>query len=205
MGDSGFGMMGGMLDMLDDNALMLRYRDDGDVAAFEVLYTRHKGGVYRYLLRQCGDEETARDLFQETWSRVIKARDRYRPLAKFTTYVYRLAHNCLVDRHRRDSIRPGHREWSPLDEEQAASEGRGPEAESAARETAARLRVALDRLPDAQREAFLLHQESGLTLKEIARITGVGRETIKSRLRYAVAHLRRLLQAEPEPMTGTEL
>jgi RNA polymerase sigma-70 factor (ECF subfamily) len=71
-----------------------------------------------------------------------------------------------------------------------------PDEESALEETAAQLRVALDSLSDEQREAFLLQQESGLTLEQIARVVGVGRETIKSRLRYAVTNLRSRLVAE---------
>lgn len=189
-------MLMDMLRNLDDRALMLRYRDDGDVAAFEELYGRHKGPVYRYLLRQSGDPAAADDLFQEVWVRVIKARENYRPIAQFNTYLYRLAHNCLVDLVRRSKSRPGERHWEDIDDHPPVATTRAPDEETALEETAAQLRVALDSLSDEQREAFLLHQESGLTLEQIGRVVGVGRETIKSRLRYAVAHLRRRLTVE---------
>lgn len=181
---------------LDDRSLMLRYRDDGDVVAFEELYGRHKGPVYRYLLRQCGDPHVAEDLFQEVWARVIKARDGYRPVAQFNTYLYSIARNCVIDSARKKKARPGDHHWESIDDQPPVATARMPDEESALEETAAQLRVALDSLSDEQREAFLLQQESGLTLEQIAGVVGVGRETIKSRLRYAVTNLRRQLAAE---------
>ena len=185
-----------MLQQLDDIALMSRYRDDGDVIAFEELYGRHKGPIYRYLLRQCGNREVAEDLFQEVWTRIIKARESYRAIAQFNTYLYRVAHNCVIDNARKRKVRPGDQNWDSIDDHPPVATGKTPEEESALEEIAAQLRVALDSLSDEQREAFLLHQESGLTLEQIGRVVGVGRETIKSRLRYAVMHLRRRLTAE---------
>jgi RNA polymerase sigma-70 factor (ECF subfamily) len=70
-----------------DEELMNRYRD-GDAHAFEVLYTRHKGPLYRYLLRQCGAAALAEELFQDVWMKLIRARERYEARAKFTTYLY---------------------------------------------------------------------------------------------------------------------
>lgn len=84
----------------DDAQLMARYAA-GDVAAFEALYRRHKGPLYRYFLRQCGDPEAAAELFQEVWTRIIKARERYEPKARFATYMYHIGHNCLVDHYRK--------------------------------------------------------------------------------------------------------
>ena len=69
---------------------MLRYKD-GDVAAFEILYRRHNDSLYRYLLRLSLNRDTAEDIFQEVWGKIIKARERYRPTAKFTTFLYRVA------------------------------------------------------------------------------------------------------------------
>jgi RNA polymerase sigma-70 factor (ECF subfamily) len=191
-----------MLQRLDDNALMLRYRDDGDMAAFETLYGRHKAPLYRYLLRQCGDADTADDLFQEAWTRVIRGREKYRPMGKFGAWLFRVARNCWIDRIRREG-----RNLAVADPglaEAASDPGQStPEQDAGAAQEAARLRVALDALSPEQREAFLLHQESGLTLAEIAGVVGVGHETIKSRLRYAVAHLRKRLAAETDELTGT--
>ena len=74
--------------------------------AFETLYSRHRGALYRYLTRQARDGEIANDLFQEVWSRVIVNRARYEPRAKFRTFLFTLAHNCFIDHCRRTKARP---------------------------------------------------------------------------------------------------
>src|SRR4051812_44708757 len=79
-----------------DEDLMLRYCA-GDAAAFETLYRRHRGAIYRYVLRQCGNAASADELFQDVWLRVVNARIGYEATAKFTTWVYRIAHNRLMD------------------------------------------------------------------------------------------------------------
>ena len=90
------------MEPLDEDAkLMLRYRD-GDAAAFSALYSRHKGPLYRYLLRQVRNAGVAADLFQEVWSRLVATRGRYEARAKFATYLFRIAHNCTMDFFRRD-------------------------------------------------------------------------------------------------------
>jgi RNA polymerase sigma-70 factor (ECF subfamily) len=177
-----------------DEDLMQAYAA-GDAAAFDALYARHKGGVYRYLLRQCGSAGTADELFQDVWMSVIRVRASYAPTAKFATWLYRIAHNRLID-HWRAS---GHAELvtaaadddddDPLDAIPGARADE-PDARAGAREIGARLRSALSALPAAQREAFLLHEEGGLELAAIATLTGVGIETVKSRIRYALAKLR---------------
>ncbi|WP_295680630.1 RNA polymerase sigma factor [uncultured Nevskia sp.] len=178
---------------------MQRYRD-GDASAFEPLYRRHRDGVYRYLLRGCSRPELAGELFQEVWIGVVRARADWQPRARFATWLYRIAHNRLIDTWR--SAPQGHEPlpdesdedggtsippalWAPLQER--------PEEQQLAGERGARLRKALATLPREQRDAFLLHEESGMSLDEIADASGVGRETIKSRLRYALAKLREAL------------
>ena len=170
----------------------------GDAAAFDALYARHKGGSYRYLLRHCGNAGTADEMFQDVWMNVIRARATYAPTAKFTTWLYRIAHNRLVD-HWRAS---GHVELvaAHADDDDDAidplSRVAAARASSAGRARAARSRSAAAStprcatLPAAQRDAFLLQHEGGLSLAEIAELTGAGAETVKSRLRYATARLR---------------
>ena len=176
-----------------DEQLMNRYRD-GDARAFEVLYTRHKGPLYRYLLRQCGVPAVAEELFQDVWTKLIRARERYEVRAKFTTYLYHLAHNRLIDHYRRAKtgvpISYGDDPDDLLIERVADTEARQPENELDRRRQTQRLLAMLAELPEAQREAFLLREESGMSLEEIAEATGVTRETAKSRLRYALAKLR---------------
>src|SRR5271163_5099249 len=80
----------------EDIGLMLRYRD-GDLRAFAALYARHKGPLYRYLLRHVRNAAAAADLFQEVWSRLIATRARYEPRAKFATFLFHIAHNLAID------------------------------------------------------------------------------------------------------------
>ena len=184
------------MDLEDDGELMLRYAR-GDMRAFEVLYQRHRGGLYRYLSRHTRNPEAANDLFQEVWSRVIASRDRYEPRAKFQTFLYRIAHNCFVDYCRRASVRAevsgdGEEDWQTS---LPAPDDDQPDARAERAQALARYKAALAALPSEQRDVFLLYEESGLTLEEIAVITAVGLETAKSRLRYAVSKLRHALGA----------
>lgn len=175
----------------EDSALMMRYKD-GDLNAFQELYERHKGGLYRYFLRHTRSPDTASDLFQEVWSRVIRYRDNYRPIARFNTYLYRIAHNCLMDYGRGQGRQAGTMSLGDA-AEPAADQATTPGQMAEERQAAARLRLALDDIPAEQRDCFLLRHEAGLGLEDIASVTGVSRETAKSRLRYAINKLRGLL------------
>lgn len=149
-----------------DEALMCAYRD-GEAAAFDVLYERHRGPVYRYFRRQLQTPDAAEELFQDVWMRVIDARRGYQPQAKFTTWLYTIAHNRLMDFYRARQRTPA--ESIDADEsllnELAVADHELPEAIFQRREAGAHLLRALATLPAAQREAFLLHAESGLTLE----------------------------------------
>lgn len=170
----------------EDSALMLRYRD-GDVAAFDVLYHRHNDALYRYLLRLCGQRDAAEDVFQDAWGKIVKARDNYRPTAKFTTFLYRVAHNCFIDHVRRNKR---HSMTADVEPDSQAAPGDLPETETERSLARRRLDAALMQLPDEQRDVFLLREEAGLSLDQIASVTNCNRETAKSRLRYAVNKLR---------------
>lgn len=175
---------------------MLLYRD-GEAGAFDALYSRHKGGLYRYLLRQCRDAAAAEELFQDVWMNLVRARAGYTVQARFTTYLYHLAHNRLIDHYRKH----GHAEVVSFEEEgdgalEALPDGRETPAPDAldAKRQAGRLLELIAALPAPQREAFLLQQEGGMSVEEVAQATGVTRETAKSRLRYAMTRLRQGMQ-----------
>jgi RNA polymerase sigma-70 factor (ECF subfamily) len=178
----------------EDAQLMLAYAR-GEMRAFETLYSRHRGALYRYLTRQARDGEIANDLFQEVWSRVIVNRARYEPRAKFRTFLFTLAHNCFIDHCRRTKARPAGLRIEEADDADLlpAAEDTQPDAALSRDETSRRYRAALLTLPAEQRDVYLLHEESDLSLEDIARITGVGVETAKSRLRYAVTKLKAAL------------
>jgi len=180
----------------EDAQLMLAYAG-GEMRAFETLYSRHRAALYRYLVRQCRDGEVANDLFQEVWSRVVVNRGRYEPRAKFRTFLFTLAHNCFIDHCRRVRARPA---GLGIDDADAAdllpaSDDSLPERALERDEDSLRYRAALAALPAEQRDVYLLHEESDLSLEEIARVTGVGTETAKSRLRYAVNKLKAAMSA----------
>jgi RNA polymerase sigma-70 factor, ECF subfamily len=181
--------------VVDDSALMLRYRD-GDVRAFETLYARHKGPLYRYLQRLCRDPEVANDLFQEVWGKVIASRERYEVRAQFNTFLFRIAHNCAVDYFRRTGRVPASHvaDVDELEEVLPGNDADRPETQLSEMQVKVAFKQALDALPSEQRDVFVLYEESGLSLEEIGKVTGVAMETAKSRLRYAVSKLRTALK-----------
>jgi RNA polymerase sigma-70 factor (ECF subfamily) len=171
-----------------DEQLMLAYRR-GEAGAFEALYARHKGPLYRFVLRSVKERALAEELYQEIWMRVIESRGRYAVQAKFTNWLYTIAHHRLADHWRKRGLQlvdaqgadaVGHRSFEPE-----------PRAEG--RQDLQRLAAGLAALPELQRETFLLHEEAGMTLAEIALATGATQEAAKSRLRYALARLREAL------------
>jgi RNA polymerase sigma-70 factor (ECF subfamily) len=188
-------------DQRTDEALMRAY-GQGDARAFETLYARHKAATYRYFLRHAGgNAATADELHQDLWLKVIGARERYEAQAKFATWLYTLARHRMVDHWR---SRHGVTLASLEDE---ATVAQVEEAVSASREVSddplfatidaearRRLVTALGDVPKLQRDAFLLHVEAGLSLEEIATLTSVSGETVKSRLRYAYRRLRAALE-----------
>lgn len=179
-----------------DEQLMLSYAG-GDARAFETLYAKHKGGLYRFVLRSVKGRAEADELFQDVWMRVIEARSRYVAQAKFTTWLYTIARNRLVDHWRAKGLT-----LVSLDDEEggvpepAAGPDSEPQRNVEARQALDRLAAAIAALPLAQREAFLLHQEGGLTAAEIAAATGTNEEAAKSRLRYAMNKLREAIGDE---------
>lgn len=158
----------------------------GDGRAFEILYRRHRGPLYRYIARLRAADADA--IFQDVWMAVIRGRDRYEPVARFSTFLFAIAHRRAIDSRRRergaDAV-PDDLPDTMLNPSQLA--------EGAALGQA--LNSALDSLPREQREVFLLRAEGGLSLREIAQVTGVTYETAKSRLKYCNRALREKLDS----------
>src|SRR5437868_1738070 len=153
-----------------DEELMLAYRD-GNVGAFEALYARHRARLYRFVLRSVKSRAIGEELFQEIWLRVIEARGRYTPQARFTTWLYTIAHNHLVDHWRKRGLT-----LVALEGDEAPGGSPDPAEEAQARQSLERFAAALQALPALQREAFLLHEESELSIAEIAAATGTNEE-----------------------------
>lgn len=171
----------------EDQRLMLSYAQ-GDSSAFESLYQKHKGGLYRYFVRQIGDPQLAEDLYQETWGRVIRAASNYQSSAKFTTWLYRIAHNLLIDHVR--AVKPVDLFSDKFTEEQELDnflpcDDSSPDSVIEDNIKASLLKHCIALLPTVQKEAFLLNMEGGFAAGAIAEIVGVTLEATKSRIRYA--------------------
>lgn len=198
-----------MPDAMPDDQLMLAYAG-GDTGAFDVLYARHEGALFRFVRRLLGLRLSAEvdEVFQETWVRIITARDSFSPQgAVWRTWAFTIAHNLAMDRLRasgRQMVVHVHDDDDEgLDAVQRVSgrllnaqgqpvDAAHPSAEDEAfwRSAGKRLLACLNELPDDQRAAFLLHHEDGFTVEAMAAALGVGFETVRSRLRYGLKKLR---------------
>ena len=180
-----------------DEALLARYAA-GDVAAFEQLYERHELPLWRYLLRQCRDRAAAEELMQETWFAVTREAARFRSDASFTPWLYAIARHRLIDRHRAkrplQSLDVAAEGGEPLGAQLPDERSPSPLAASEQLEQGAAILAALHQLPQEQREAFVLQADAGLSVEDIATVTGTTFETAKSRLRYARDKLKALLR-----------
>lgn len=194
---------------MPDDQLMLAYAH-GDAAAFDVLYARHEGGLFRFVRRLLGARLAAQadEVFQDTWVRIISARDSFSPQgATWRTWAFTIAHNLAMDRLRvsgREVALDAHATDDDGDAVPALDRGvRGaadlsahPSAEELAfwRAAGRRLLACLDELPAEQRAAFLLHHEDGLTVDALADRLEIGFETVRSRLRYGLQKLRACME-----------
>ena len=177
-----------------DEELMMAYAHHNDQKAFATLYTRHKASLYRYCSRMLGNEALGAELFQDAWSKIIKARARYQVKAKFKTYLFHVAHNLIIDQWRKNnpdmlSIDEQREDATPIELQSSSN----LMSDLLSAEQLEQFKSAVLELPPMQRDVVLLHYDHGLTLEQIAECEGVGRETIKSRLRYAVKKLKTII------------
>ncbi len=179
-----------------DESLVARYAH-GDVAAFEALYRRHEMRIWRYLYRNVGNRATADELMQEVWFAVARDAARYEPTSRFTTWLFTIARNRMIDLFRASrpqaSLDTLGFESETVVRQLTADPNTGPLAAAVARDQATALNSAIKQLPPEQRDAFLLQVEGDLNVEEIAAVTHSSFETTKSRLRYARSRLRELL------------
>ena len=180
-----------------DHTLMQQFAN-GQVAAFDTLYSRHSLGVWRYVFRSVRDTDVADDLLQDVWFAVARQAAAYQPQARFKTWLFTLAHNRKIDYFRtakhHASLDETTADERTLADTLAADSGFGPVRQLQAREQGAALIAAVEQLPPEQRDTFLLQAEGDMSVDEIALACGVTFETAKSRLRYARSRLRQLLE-----------
>lgn len=175
----------------------------GELGAFDALVARHERPLWNFLRRSVRDPALAEDLLQETFMRVVKSAPRWKPEAKFSTWLYTLARNLCIDHARRAALRKtasldgrGQRDSgsTPPLRDRLDGGDRGAETAAANRQLATRIDLAVDALPDAQREVFLMREVLCMPFGEIAIALGENPATIKSRMRYALERLRDALQ-----------
>ena len=169
----------------------------GDATAFEVLVKRHERRVYRLLLRMLGSAEEAEDAAQEAFLSLHRHGHRFRREARFSTFVYRVAVNAALNRHRSQGrARARYRE---LIQRQAAGEHlpsmpRDPESAASGAQVQARVQEALLCLPPDLRMAVILYDIEGQSYRDIAGVLGIPEGTVKSRIHRARNALRELLR-----------
>jgi RNA polymerase sigma-70 factor (ECF subfamily) len=185
-----------------DEVLMMQFQA-GDRAAFGVLVKRHKTPIYNFVLRQVRNKTTAEDLTQDLFVRIVQSASTFKHEARFTTWVYSIARNLCIDHLRKMSLRR-----HPSLDQSSGKESEGPtlgerladshpsaaaDRRAVSNDIAERIVAAVEDLPPEQREVFLLRQLARVPFKEIAEMTGVPENTVKSRMRYALERLQEAL------------
>ncbi|MBE7558137.1 sigma-70 family RNA polymerase sigma factor [bacterium] len=174
---------------------MRRYAQ-GDEAAFAQLVERHYASVYHYIHRFFSGRVDAEDLAQDVFLKVVRSARQYRVKARFTTWLFRIAHNTCIDHHRRQSrlkvvSAEAENEEGEVDSLlERMSDGAPPASRRVlSRELLSLVQSALLELPEEQRTVFVLREEMGLPFEEVARVLGCNVNTAKSRMRYALERL----------------
>ncbi|MDP6117753.1 MAG: sigma-70 family RNA polymerase sigma factor [Planctomycetota bacterium] len=173
---------------LSDEQLMLMFRY-GNRSAFELLFEKHRGPVYRFALRMLGERAAAEDACQDTFLKVVSSSGGYEPTAKFRTWLYTIARNVCLNELRKPSLV----RFQTLHEIESTGEG-DPSHIASSAELLDHLDQAIARLPDAWREIFLLRSSHRMSYEEIAAITQVPLGTVKTNLHRARLRLAEAMQ-----------
>lgn len=191
-----------------DVGLMLRVRDD-DADAYTLLIDRHQGKVIRFMQGWVSNAQQAEDLAQDVFLRIFKARKTYVPTAKFTTWLYRIAHN-IASNHLRDSSHRKEYQLSKAENSSTAGvlleniaiapSGFQPARSIDQSERSSVVLQALQALGERQRTAIMLSKFEGMSYQEISDTMGLSVQAVKSLLSRARVNLKNLL--EPYLMHG---
>ncbi|GHA03707.1 RNA polymerase sigma factor [Arenicella chitinivorans] len=173
--------------LMRDEALMRRFAD-GDMRAFEALYARHKHALYQFVRRQCDIDAECEEVVQDTWLAVVRTASTYQVSAKFRTWLFRIAHNRLVDYWRSHGYSK-RQLMIELDETVHSAQTGSTPGDVSSPLVLTQLLTKLSELPEEQTETLLL-RAAGFSYAEIATITDSKQETVKSRLRYATQRMR---------------
>lgn len=194
---------------ISDEVLMVRFQR-GDRTAFTALVRRHQSPLYNFAYRQMGVQAVAEDVVQDAFVRVVQNAAEFKHEARFTTWLYTITRNLCIDQMRKRALRKhaslddakggarGEEGDGPTLGEQTADTRASVEREATGTELKERIAKAVDLLPDDQREVFLMREVANLPFKEIAEVTGVPENTVKSRMRYALERLQQALSEYEE-------
>ncbi len=178
---------------LTDEALMLDYLGGSD-KAFEIVYRRRRAGLRRFFERQCGSAALGQELAQDVWFKLVRAcqKGQYTAEAKFTTFLYRIARNTLIDWYRSSGAAKTVEVYDSAqgDDDDAVVEyedtaARDPEQLVGEAQSIEAIRAAIEALPAVQKTTLLMYLEGEMNYDEIAEAMNTKRETVKTRLRYA--------------------
>jgi len=166
----------------------------GDDAAFERLYTKYERPLFSYMLKFTQNRQTAEDVFQQTWFKVIKGLPQYSEKARFSSWLFGIAHNCSIDRIRKASNKyeQGLTEYVEF----IKNDQPAPDEEMMISENKARLAEAINQLPDNQRAIVLMRIHGEIPFKEIAKIMVCSLNTVLGRMHYAVKNLKKIMNKE---------
>jgi RNA polymerase sigma-70 factor (ECF subfamily) len=184
-------------DDMSDEQLLLQYAH-GEVQAFEILYSRHRLGVYRFIARQLHDLSIAEDIHQDVWSSVIRASHQYQPTAKLTTWLYQIARNKLIDHHRTHGRQSALTYEYDVEQSEGVAINQDPEKHMFEHRIQLAMESCLGQMQPHHLECFLLKEESNLTAADIAHVVECTLEAMKSRLRNAYKLLRQCIERKTD-------
>jgi RNA polymerase sigma-70 factor (ECF subfamily) len=164
-----------------------------DAAAFGKLIQGYRIQLFSYLHRLCGDRMTAEDLFQETLIKVWKGFKSYNEQNKFSSWLFSIAHNVAVDSIRKESAKPT---ASSFDDVQTFASDSNPHNAFVEKETNELVMAAVSTLSEKQKQVFFLRQHSGMTFKEISKVTNQPLNTVLGHMHYAVTRIRKKLSKQ---------
>ena len=197
---------------LSDEALILNFRQTRNPAYFKAMVRRYESRIYSAVYRIIGNKDEAEDVVQDTFVKLHQNLDKFRSHSSFASWIFRIAHNCCMDKLRIKQRRKLFQMWSfdPQSTQedgdegmnvasQAADPGLNPSEQLQATEQERLIERSLRSLPESQRTVVVLHDIEGFSYQEIAEIVGAGIGTVRSRLHYGRLKLRELLEPYFEP------
>ena len=184
------------MDILEDEILITKFQL-GDQDAFDELMRRYKHRIYAYILRSVKNYEDAEELTVEVFFKAYRALDKWKPQAKFSTWLYKIAYNVSIDHHRskkRQIVHSLDNDQLPIDEPMAKDLGSDPEKLIVEKDRHRVINQAVNYLSRNQKNVFLMNRYDGLQIKEISEVLGIAEGTVKIHLHRAIKKLRVLLQ-----------